>query len=72
MSTHSTAEEVAALRAQINAHNHRYYIEDAPIISDYDFDQLLKRLEKLEQEHPEFFDPNSPTPSKRMRRSQCF
>ena len=61
MSTHSTAEEIAALRAQINAHNHRYYIEDAPIISDYDFDQLLKRLEKLEQEHPEFFDPNSPT-----------
>ena len=49
MSTHSTAEEIAALRAQINAHNHRYYIEDAPIISDYDFDQLLKRLEKLEQ-----------------------
>lgn len=53
--------ELERLRTELHEHNHRYYTLDAPVISDYDFDQLLKKLEQLEAAHPEFFDPNSPT-----------
>ena len=53
--------EIERLRTELHEHNHRYYTLDAPIISDYDFDQLLKQLEQLEAAYPEFFDPNSPT-----------
>ena len=53
--------ELERLRAELHEHNHRYYTLDAPIISDYDFDHLLKKLEHLETAYPEFFDPNSPT-----------
>ena len=53
--------EIERLRTELHEHNHRYYNLDAPIISDYDFDQLLKQLEQLEAAYPEFFDPNSPT-----------
>lgn len=57
-----TAEEkIKALRAELALHNHRYYVLDEPIISDYEFDQLLRSLQDLETAHPEFFDPNSPT-----------
>lgn len=61
MSTVDPAAEITRLRAEINRHSHNYYVENAPEISDRDFDMLLKRLEKLEKEHPEFFDPLSPT-----------
>lgn len=54
-------QEINDLRAQLHQHNHNYYVLAAPTISDYDFDQLMKRLEALEAEHPECFDPNSPT-----------
>ncbi|MCC8112563.1 MAG: NAD-dependent DNA ligase LigA [Bacteroidales bacterium] len=54
-------KQIRELRDQINAHNHKYYVLNQPDISDYDFDQLLKQLEKLEQEHPEYDDPLSPT-----------
>ena len=53
--------EIERLRSELHKHNHRYYTLDAPVISDYDFDQLLKKLEQLEAAHPEFFDPNSPS-----------
>ena len=49
------------LRQEINAHNHSYYVENKPTISDCDFDMLLKELESLEQQYPEFDDPLSPT-----------
>lgn len=49
------------LRRQINAHNHSYYVDNNPTISDYDFDMLLKELERLEAENPQFADPLSPT-----------
>ena len=55
------AEEVAALRRELNRHNHLYYVLNAPEISDRDFDFMLKRLEALEKEHPELDDPLSPT-----------
>ncbi len=54
-------KEILALRAEIEEHNRHYYDEDAPIISDFEYDALLRRLEELEAEHPEFYDPASPT-----------
>lgn len=54
-------EKIQTLRDEINQHNYNYYILDQPSISDYDFDVLLKELNDLEKQHPEFFDPNSPT-----------
>lgn len=54
-------EKIESLRAQLHEHNHNYYVKDAPVISDYDFDRLLKELQDLEAAHPEFDDPNSPT-----------
>ena len=54
-------EQIERLRDELHEHNHRYYIEDAPVISDYEFDMLLKKLEKLEKKHPQFYDVNSPT-----------
>lgn len=54
-------KRIAELTEQINRHNYNYYVKSAPVISDYDFDMLLKELEQLEKEHPEFVFPNSPT-----------
>ena len=52
--------EIEKLRKELERHNRLYY-EGAPEISDYDFDQMLRRLQALEAEHPELFDPNSPS-----------
>ena len=52
---------IEELRKTITEHNRRYYVENAPAISDYEFDQLLKELEKLESEHPEYASADSPT-----------
>lgn len=49
------------LRRELNAHNHNYYVLNAPTISDRDFDMLMHELEDLEREHPELDDPMSPT-----------
>jgi DNA ligase (NAD+) len=49
------------LRKEINEHNHRYHVLDAPVISDYEYDMLLTELRKLESEHPELITPDSPT-----------
>jgi len=54
-------ERIADLRTALHEHNHRYYILDQPTISDFEFDQLLKELEQLERQFPEFYDENSPT-----------
>lgn len=54
-------KEILELRQEINHHNYLYYVKNSPEISDYDFDVMLKKLEKLETENPEFFDENSPT-----------
>ena len=59
--TMSVEEKIKAMRAELALHNHRYYVLDAPVISDYEFDQMLRNLHELELAHPEFFDPNSPT-----------
>lgn len=55
------AERIRQLREELNRHNHNYYVLNSPTISDKEFDMLLKELERLEAEHPEFDDPDSPT-----------
>ncbi len=54
-------ERIEELRRQLNRHNRLYYIENAPEISDREFDMMMKELEKLEKEFPEYADPLSPT-----------
>jgi DNA ligase (NAD+) len=55
------ADEISALRKQIEHHNELYYQKAAPEISDFEFDQLLERLKELEAQHPELITPDSPT-----------
>lgn len=57
----SDHKRIIELREELREHNYRYYVLDQPVISDYEFDMKLQELVKLESEHPEFFDPNSPT-----------
>ncbi len=57
----NTAEKINQLRAELHEHNRRYYIEDAPVISDLVFDQKLAELKALEDANPSLFDGNSPT-----------
>ena len=54
-------KELTSLRKTIRYHNNRYYNEDAPEISDYEYDQLMLRLKKLERQYPELITKNSPT-----------
>lgn len=54
-------ELVIQLREELRQHNHNYYVLDNPTISDFDFDMKLKQLQILEAQHPELYDPNSPT-----------
>jgi DNA ligase (NAD+) len=55
------AARIEELRAQVREHNHRYYVLDEPIISDAQFDTLLRELIALEEEHPQLITPDSPT-----------
>jgi DNA ligase (NAD+) len=57
----SIINTIESLRAELNTHNHNYYVLDNPTISDYEFDLKLKQLQELEQQNPLFFDANSPT-----------
>src|SRR5690606_19259240 len=57
----NTKETIESLREELNRHNYNYYVLDNPTISDFEFDQKLKYLQELENQHPEFFDENSPT-----------
>src|ERR1044072_3751131 len=52
---------IEELRDQIRDHEYRYYVLDKPAISDYDFDQLMRELKRLEEKHPELITPDSPT-----------
>ena len=54
-------EEILALRKELEQANYHYYVLNAPTMSDYDFDQKLRRLQDLEALHPDMFDANSPT-----------
>jgi DNA ligase (NAD+) len=54
-------ERADKLRSQIDEHNHRYYVLDDPVISDAEYDRLLRELQDLENEHPELISEDSPT-----------
>ena len=54
-------QKIQSLRDELREHNYKYYVLDQPSISDYEFDMKLKELQKLEAEHPEFYDATSPT-----------
>src|SRR5258706_9354245 len=54
-------KEIEQLRRELERHNRLYYLEAAPEISDFDFDQMMRRLQELEAQHPELDDPNSPS-----------
>ncbi len=55
------AKEIEELREQINYHNYRYYVLDSPVISDQEYDRLMRRLQELEQLYPDLVTPDSPT-----------
>jgi len=61
MNREKAKEEIAKLRKEINYHNYRYYVLNDPVISDYEYDMLLKRLEELERMFPDLITPDSPT-----------
>ena len=54
-------DEIVALREALHYHNRKYYVENAPEISDFEFDHMMHRLIELEEAHPEYADENSPT-----------
>lgn len=54
-------ERIEELRGLLHQHNHRYYVLNQPVISDQEFDGLMRELQQLEQRHPELYDPCSPT-----------
>lgn len=62
---HNMAEKLPSryeeLKAQINFHNYRYHVSDAPVISDLEYDRLLHELKGIEADHPEWITPDSPT-----------
>ena len=57
----SASEEIAHIRKEIERHNHLYYIEAKPELSDYDFDKLLEKLIALERQFPDLVTPDSPS-----------
>ena len=57
----SVKEEIEELRQTLHQHNYNYYVLNAPVIGDKEFDDMMHRLQRLEKEHPEFYDPASPT-----------
>ena len=56
-----TTKDIEDLREVLRFHEHRYYIQSDPLISDFEYDTLYKQLEALEKENPDLIVPNSPT-----------
>ncbi len=54
-------QKILELRQKLNYHNHRYYVENSPEITDFEFDAMLRELQQLEEKYPQYDDPNSPT-----------
>jgi len=55
------AQRIAALRSEIEYHNRQYYVYDAPVVPDAEYDRLMRELQALEREHPQLVTPDSPT-----------
>ncbi|MEI3085128.1 MAG: NAD-dependent DNA ligase LigA [Oscillospiraceae bacterium] len=58
---HGCTKEINELRRKLNYYGKLYYVDDAPAISDYEYDMLMQQLKALEKEHPELITPDSPT-----------
>jgi len=61
MSDQDLKQEYERLKEEIRYHRYRYYVENDPVISDYEFDQKMDRLEEIEGQHPEWVTPDSPS-----------
>ena len=61
MSDQDLKQEYQRLKEEIRYHRYRYYVENDPVISDYEFDQKMDRLEEIEEKHPEWVTPDSPS-----------
>jgi DNA ligase (NAD+) len=61
MSNKEIEKKIKKLREELNYHNYKYYVENNPVVSDYEYDQLLKKLEDYETKYPELITPDSPT-----------
>ena len=59
--TMTAKTRIEQLRSELHRHNHNYYVLNAPEISDFEFDRLMRELQELEAQHPEYYDPMSPT-----------
>ena len=59
--TNPEIERIYQLREELHAHNYNYYVLNAPVISDIEFDRMMRELQDLEAKHPETYDENSPT-----------
>ena len=57
----SVREQIESLRRRLNEYNYKYYVEAQPVVSDYEYDTLLRELQQLEEQNPDLFDPASPT-----------
>ena len=60
MNKEKALQEITCLRDKLRKHNYNYYVLSQPVISDYDYDMMMKELEQLENQFPEFEDENSP------------
>ena len=61
----SEQDRIIQLRKELHEHNYRYYVLNQPVIDDQAFDMLMRELQDLEARHPDMYDPNSPTMSRR-------
>lgn len=61
MTPETARQKIDELRTELQRHNHSYYVKNTPLITDFQYDLMLKELQQLEQEYPEFADENSPT-----------
>jgi DNA ligase (NAD+) len=68
----SPAEEVAALREKLVRWASAYFEQDEPVVPDSDYDAAMQQLQRLEREHPELADPDSPSQRSGLRAAECF
>ncbi|MCL2041691.1 MAG: hypothetical protein FWG84_06605 [Bacteroidales bacterium] len=61
MTKEETKAQIDALTKELQEHSYRYYVLNEPTISDYQYDMMMKGLEKLEEEYPDLASPDSPT-----------
>ena len=61
MNESNTKSRLDELRKLVTEHNYRYHVLDEPVISDYEYDQLINELRQIESQHPEWITPDSPS-----------